>query len=189
VSSVAAGSQHAGSPRRSPPFAAQLRRPAAGPSDSHPDALTGTSRNTSLRVARCQLVKRLFDVGLLVAVLGLLFALDMSACARYPGQQDRARALAALGLVCLVAAGRAIGVWAGLVCCRWSPVSALAFGVAQVSAAGIVVAVAADPRAWSAVARFFTADSAAALTGALAALVVVLLVGCYATRRAARSDQ
>jgi hypothetical protein len=150
---------------------------------------TDTRGNTALTVARCQLVKRLFDLALLFAVLGLLFALDMSACARYPAQQDRAGALAALGLVCLVAAGRVIGVWAGLVCCRWSPISALAFGVAQVSAAGIVLAAAADPRASSTVARFVTADRAAALTGALAALVVVLLAGRYATRRAARSDQ
>jgi hypothetical protein len=149
----------------------------------------GTSRDISRKLARCQLVKRLSYLALLFALLGLLFALDVSACARYPEQQDRNGTLAVLVLVCLLAAGRAIGLWAGLVCCRWSAIGAVVVVAAQVSAGGIALTAAVDPRAWSAVDRIFTAGSAAALTGVFAGLVVALLVGCFATRRAAPADQ
>jgi hypothetical protein len=135
-----------------------------------------------LKVARCQRARQLCRLALVFAVLGLLLALDVSTCVRYP-EQDRNGTLAALWPLCVMAAGRAFGVWAGLVCCRWSPIGALFFGVAQVSAAGIAVAAAADPRAWSAVARFFTAGSVAALACVLAPLVVALLAGSYAIMR------
>jgi hypothetical protein len=148
-----------------------------------------TCGNAWLKVARSQLVKRLSYLALLFAVPGLLCALDVSACACTPEQQDRNGTLAVLGLLCVVVAGRAIGVGAGLVCCRLSTIGAVVLGVGQVSAGGIAVAAAADPRAWPAVTRFSTAGSAAALTSVLAALVVALLVGCYVTRRAAPSDQ
>jgi hypothetical protein len=121
-------------------------------------------------------------VALPFAVLGLLLVLDLSTCTRYP-EQAPSGTLAALSLLCVIAAGRAVAVWAGLVCCRSSPIGALVFGIAQVSAVGIAVAVAADPRAWSAVARLFTAGSAAALAGVLAALVLALLAGSYAVTR------
>jgi hypothetical protein len=166
-----------------------LRRPAPGLPDSQSDPGTGRSTTASLSAARCRLARRSFSLALLVAVPGLLVALDLTACARYPGQQDRNGTLAALCLCCVITAGRTIGVWAGLVCCHWSPIGAFVFGVAQVSAAGIGVAAIAEPRDWTAVARLFTAESAVALTGALAVLVVALLAGCYATRRAAPSDQ
>jgi hypothetical protein len=159
----------------------QLRRPAASSPDA--DAVLGTCGATRLKAARCQLARRLFHPALLFAVLGFVLALDVSAYARYPQHQDWNGTLALLGVFCVVAAGRAIGLWAGLVCCRWSPICAVVFGVVQVSAGGIAVAVAADPRAWSAAARFVTAGSAAALIGVLAALVVALLVGCSVTRR------
>jgi hypothetical protein len=133
--------------------------------------------------------KRLFYLALPAAMLSLLVALDLCACARYPGQHASRSALAALDLFLAVIGARSIGVWFGLICCRWSLVGALVFGAAQVATAAIAVLTAADAGAWSAIARFATDLGAAGLTGLLVALVLALLVGCYSTRRAAHSDQ
>ncbi len=75
------------------------------------------------------------------------------------------------------------GMWFGLVYRRWNLIGLLAFAAAQVTI-GLAGAVAAtQDHAWSAIGRFFTTLSAAGLTGLLAALAVVLLVGGYVTMR------
>jgi hypothetical protein len=132
--------------------------------------------------------KRLFYLALPLAMAGLFLGLDLSACAGYPGQHARSGALAAVDLSFAVIAGRTIGVWFGLIYCRWGLVGALVFGATQTATAAVAVLAVADAGAWSAMDRLFTALGAAGLTGLLAALVVTLLVGCYATRRAAPSD-
>jgi hypothetical protein len=133
--------------------------------------------------------KRLFYLALPAAMLGLQVAIDLSACAGYPGQHASSGALAELDLFLAVIVARAIGVWFGLIYCRWSLVGALVFGAAQIATAAIAVVAVADAGAWSAIDRFCTDLGAAGLTSLLVALVGMLLVGCYATRRAAPSDQ
>jgi hypothetical protein len=135
------------------------------------------------------MAKRLFYVALPAAMLGLLVALDLSACAGYPGQRNGSGALAALDLFFAVIAARAVGVWFGLIYRRWSLVGAVVFGAAQIATAAIAAMAVADAGAWSAIDRFSTDLGAAGLTSLLAVLVVALLVGCYATQRAAPSDQ
>jgi hypothetical protein len=75
------------------------------------------------------------------------------------------------------------GMWFGLVYRRWSLVGLVAFIAGQVCVvlAGAVVATTAD--AWPKVGHFFTALSAAGLTGLMAALAVVLVAGGLATIR------
>jgi|HubBroStandDraft_4_1064222.scaffolds.fasta_scaffold345028_2 hypothetical protein len=75
------------------------------------------------------------------------------------------------------------GMWIGLVYRRWNLLGVFAFAAAQVTAAVAVVIIVSDSHAWSSVGRFFTALSAAGLTGLLAALAVALLAGGYATVR------
>ncbi len=75
------------------------------------------------------------------------------------------------------------GRWFGLVYRRWNLTGLLAFIAAQVTVllGGAVITTGAH--AWPAIGRFFTALSAAGLTGLLAALAVALLAGGYATIR------
>jgi hypothetical protein len=75
------------------------------------------------------------------------------------------------------------GMWYGLVYRRWNLVGVLAFVATQILAVLVVVIAASHAHAWAAMGRFFTALSAAGLTGLLAALAAVLLAGGYATIR------
>lgn len=74
-------------------------------------------------------------------------------------------------------------MWFGVVYWRWNLAGLLIFLAAQIliGAAGALAATRTD--AWPAIGRFFTTLGAAGLTGALAALAVVLLVGGYKTMR------
>jgi hypothetical protein len=75
------------------------------------------------------------------------------------------------------------GMWVGLVYRRWNLAGLLGFAAAQATVAVAGVIAANLTGAWPAIGRFFTALSAAGLTGLLAALAVVLLAGGYATVR------
>jgi hypothetical protein len=75
------------------------------------------------------------------------------------------------------------GMWWGLVYRRWNLIGLLLFAAAQVTVVVAGVIAAERAQAWSAIGRFFTTLSAAGLTGLLAALAVILLVGGYATVR------
>jgi hypothetical protein len=75
------------------------------------------------------------------------------------------------------------GMWIGLVYRRWNLLGLAAFSAAQVAVAAAAVIVINDNHSWSSVGHFFTALSAAGLTGLLAALAVALLAGGYATVR------
>jgi len=75
------------------------------------------------------------------------------------------------------------GMWYGLVYRRLNLIALLGFVAAQVTI-GVAGALAAtQAHAWPAIVGFFTALSAAGLTGLLAALAVMLLAGGYATMR------
>jgi hypothetical protein len=75
------------------------------------------------------------------------------------------------------------GMWVGLVYRRWNLLGLCTFlgAVAIVLLGGAVIT--SHAHAWPAIGRFFTALSAAGLTGLLAGLAVLLLAGCYATMR------
>ncbi len=75
------------------------------------------------------------------------------------------------------------GMWFGLVFRRWSLVGVAAFAAGQVTVLVIGALVATWTHAWHAIGHFFTALSAAGLTGILAALALLLLVGGYTTMR------
>lgn len=75
------------------------------------------------------------------------------------------------------------GMLFGLLYRRWGLLATLAFAAAQVTAALIGVIIVSSSHAWASVGHFFTALSAAGLTGLLAALAAVLLAGGYATMR------
>jgi len=75
------------------------------------------------------------------------------------------------------------GMWVGLVYRRWNWPGLLAFGAAQAVVVVAMVIATSRAGAWAAVGRFFTTLGAPGLTGLLAALAVVLLVGGYATMR------
>jgi hypothetical protein len=77
------------------------------------------------------------------------------------------------------------GMWCGVVYRRWNLPGMMAFAAVQVTvllAAGLLIT---WSRAWAGTGHFFTALSAAGLTGLLAALTAVLLAGGYATIRRA----
>jgi hypothetical protein len=75
------------------------------------------------------------------------------------------------------------GMWIGLVYRRWNLLGLCVFAALQVAVVvGAVITINYN-HSWSAVGRFFTALSAAGLTGLLAALAVLLLAGGYATVR------
>jgi hypothetical protein len=75
------------------------------------------------------------------------------------------------------------GMWFGLVYRRWNLIGVLAFAAAQIAVLVVGVVSASRAQAWSAIGRFFTTLTAAGVTGLLAALAVLLLVGGYATVR------
>lgn len=75
------------------------------------------------------------------------------------------------------------GMWVALVYRRWNVLGLLAFAGAQATVVVAGVIAASRAGAWPAIGRFFTTLSAAGLTGLLAALVMILLAGGYATIR------
>jgi hypothetical protein len=75
------------------------------------------------------------------------------------------------------------GMWIGLVYRRWNLLGLLAFFAIQVIAALVLVIIGTNAHAWTAIGHFFTAISAAGLTGLLAAVAVMLLAGGFATIR------
>ena len=75
------------------------------------------------------------------------------------------------------------GMWFGLVYRRWSLIGLVAFIAGQVSVILVGAIVATTANAWSNVGHFFTALSAAGLTGLMAAFAAVLVVGGLATIR------
>jgi hypothetical protein len=75
------------------------------------------------------------------------------------------------------------GMWFGLVYRRWNLVGLVAFLAAQVTVLLIGALAVTSAHAWHEIGRFFTALSAAGLTGLLAALTVVLLAGGFTTMR------
>jgi hypothetical protein len=77
----------------------------------------------------------------------------------------------------------AYGMWFGIVYRRWSIAGNVTFIAAQVTVLVGAALLISWLHGWNAVGRFFTALSAAGLTGLLAALAVALLAGGYATVR------
>jgi hypothetical protein len=75
------------------------------------------------------------------------------------------------------------GMWFGLVYRRWNLVGLVAFIAAQVTVLLAAALVATWAEAWDGVGHFFTVLSAPGATGLLAALVVVLVAGGFATMR------
>jgi hypothetical protein len=75
------------------------------------------------------------------------------------------------------------GMWTGLVYRLWGLVGLLAFLAVQVSVLVVAAAALTWTHAWPDVGHFFTALSAAGLTGLLAALTVALFAGGLATIR------
>lgn len=75
------------------------------------------------------------------------------------------------------------GMWFGLVYRRWNLVGLAAFLAAQVTVLLIGAIAATWTHAWHDVGHFFTALSAAGLTGLLAALTAALLAGGFSTMR------
>jgi hypothetical protein len=74
-------------------------------------------------------------------------------------------------------------MWFGLVYRRWNLVGVVAFAGGQVTLLVIGALAATWTHAWHDIGHFFTAISAAGLTGVLAAVTVLLLAGGYATMR------
>ena len=77
------------------------------------------------------------------------------------------------------------GMWFGIVYRRWSLFGSAAFIAAQVTVLVAAVLIAVWTDAWSSVGHFFTGLTATGLTGLLATLAVLLLVGGQATVRRA----
>jgi hypothetical protein len=77
----------------------------------------------------------------------------------------------------------AYGMWFGIVYRRWSIPGNVTFIAAQVTVLLAAALLISWLHGWTGVGRFFTALSAAGLTGLLAALTAALLVGGYATVR------
>jgi hypothetical protein len=75
------------------------------------------------------------------------------------------------------------GMWFGIVYRRWNLTGVAAFTVSQVAVVLAAVLVVAWADAWSGVGHFFTALTAAGLTGLLAGLAALLLAGGHATIR------
>jgi hypothetical protein len=75
------------------------------------------------------------------------------------------------------------GMWFGIVYRRWNLPGVVAFTVSQVALALAAVLLVAWADAWSGVGHFFTALTAAGLTGLLAVLAALLLAGGHATIR------
>ena len=77
------------------------------------------------------------------------------------------------------------GMWFGMVYRRWSLPGLLAFIAAQVTVLLAAALLITWSHAWAGTGHFFTALSAAGLTGLLAVLAAALLAGGYATMRRA----
>jgi hypothetical protein len=75
------------------------------------------------------------------------------------------------------------GMWFGIVYRRWNLIGTMAFTVTQVAVILAVVALITWTHTWAGTGHFFTALSAAGLTGLLAALAAVLLGGGFASIR------
>ena len=75
------------------------------------------------------------------------------------------------------------GMWFGLVYRRWSLVGLFAFLAAQITVLLIGALAATGTHAWHDIGHFFTALSAAGLTGLLAVITVVLFAGGFTTMR------
>jgi hypothetical protein len=75
------------------------------------------------------------------------------------------------------------GMWFGLVFRRWGTIGVVAFGAAQIVVLLLGALLTTWTRAWHDLGHFFTTISAPGLTGLLAALAIVLLVGGFATMR------
>jgi hypothetical protein len=75
------------------------------------------------------------------------------------------------------------GMWFGLVYRRWSQVGLVVFLAGQVTVLTIAALAVTSGHGWHDVGNFFTALSAAGLTGLLAALTIALLVGGFTTMR------
>jgi hypothetical protein len=75
------------------------------------------------------------------------------------------------------------GMWFGLIYRRWGLTGLVAFIAGQVTIVVMGALAATWTHAWHDIGRFFTALSAEGLTGLLAALTVVLLVGGFSTIR------
>jgi hypothetical protein len=75
------------------------------------------------------------------------------------------------------------GMWFGLVYRRWSLPGLAAFVAGQLTVGAVAAVAVTGVHAWHDVGRFFTALSAAGLTGLLAALTVVLMAGGLTTMR------
>jgi hypothetical protein len=75
------------------------------------------------------------------------------------------------------------GMWFGLVYRRWSLVGLVSLVAGQVTVLTIAALAVTSAHGWHDVGHFFTALSAAGLTGLLAALTVVLFAGGFTTMR------
>jgi hypothetical protein len=75
------------------------------------------------------------------------------------------------------------GMWFGLVYRRWSLVGLVGFVAGQIAVLTIAGLAVTSAHGWHDVGHFFTALSAAGLTGLLAALTVVLFAGGFTTMR------
>jgi hypothetical protein len=77
------------------------------------------------------------------------------------------------------------GMWIGVVHRRWNLAGTLTFLAAQITVLVAAAVLVTWSRAWDGVGRFFTALTAAGLTGLLAAAAVLVLAGGYTTIRRA----
>jgi hypothetical protein len=75
------------------------------------------------------------------------------------------------------------GMWFGLVYRRWNLAGLVAFAAGQITLLTIAALAVTGAHAWHGLGHFFTALSAAGLTGLLAALAVVLFAGGFTTMR------
>jgi hypothetical protein len=75
------------------------------------------------------------------------------------------------------------GMWVGLIFRRWGMLGLLACALPLVAALVVGIVVISKAQGWPAVGQFFTTLSTAGLTGLLAALLVGLVAGGYATMR------
>ncbi len=75
------------------------------------------------------------------------------------------------------------GMWVGLIYRRWGMLGLVAFTALLVAALSVGVVAITHVQAWPAIGQFFTALSAAGLTGLLAALAAALVASGYATMR------
>jgi hypothetical protein len=75
------------------------------------------------------------------------------------------------------------GIWFGLIYRRWNLSGLLGFSAIQALVPAVAIVIAFRANAWHSIAHFFTTLTIDGLTGLLAALTVVLLVGGFATIR------